>query len=67
MRRTCAVGLTSGRTTNCDVLSAEKWERKDNQCATEDEEDVSDEGTAGKEVVCKAKNSYSLNKTCLDM
>ena len=56
MRRTCAVGLTSGRTTNCDVLSAEKWERKDNQCATEDEEDVSDEGTAGKEVVCKAKN-----------
>ena len=61
------MGLTSRRTTDCDVLSAEKWERNDNQWATEDEEDVSDDGPVGKEVVCKAKNSFSLNKRCLDM
>lgn len=61
------MGLTLGRTIDCDVLSAEKWERKDNQCAIEVEEDVLDEGPVGKEVVCKAKNSDSLNKTCLDI
>ena len=61
------MGLTSRRTTGCDVLSAEKWERNDNQWATEDEEDVSDDGPAGKEVVCKVKNSDSLNKTCHDI
>lgn len=44
-----------------------KWERKDNQCATKGDDDVLEEEPASKEVDCKAKNSDSLNKTCLDM
>ena len=44
------VGLTLRGTTSCEELSAEKWERKDNQCATKGDDDVSEEEPASKEV-----------------
>ena len=33
-----------------------KWERKDNQCATKGDDDVSEEEPTSKEVDCKVKN-----------
>ena len=50
------VGLTLGGTTGCEELSIEKWERKDNQCATKGDDDVSKEEPTSKEVDCKVKN-----------
>ena len=44
------VGLTIGGTTGYEELSAKKWERKDNQCATKGDDDVSEEEPASKEV-----------------
>ena len=61
------VGLTLGGKTGYEELSAEKWDRKENQCATEGDDDVSEEEPTSKEVDCKAKNSDSLNMACLDM
>ena len=53
---TVRVGLTLEGTTSCEELSVEKWERKDNQCATEGDDDVSEEEPTSKEVDCKVKN-----------
>ena len=53
---TVRVGLALEGTIGCEELLVEKWERKDNQCATEGDDDVSEEEPTSKEVDCKVKN-----------